>query len=76
MCSVVVFIITEKTSHIDILWLVFLDFLLWSSSSSSTGTASSWSTSHSGHLGKTSCNHFVEWLSTECFDHFIDLFFL
>merc|ERR1719488_375943 len=49
----VVVIVTEKTSHINILFFVLFLFLNWCGSSGSS--SSSWSSStHSGHLGKTS----------------------
>merc|ERR1719263_2735711 len=57
MRSVAIVIVTEKTSHIDIFFLILFLLLFWCcGGSSSTG---SWGTAtHSGHLGKTSSNHF------------------
>merc|ERR1719152_897414 len=72
--SSVFVIITEETSHINILFLVFLLLLFWFGINS--WASRGWSSSHGGHLGKTSFNHFVEVLSIESSDHFVDLFFV
>merc|ERR1719331_3136979 len=77
--SVVIIIISEKTSHIDSLFLLFLFWLRLNLGSSGTtgGGSSSWgSGSHGCHFGETSRCNFIEFLSTHLVDESFNLIFI
>merc|ERR1719498_2352251 len=69
ICSVVIIISSEETTHINIFDLFFL-LLNWSGGGSGWCTrGSSWTRSHGSHLGKSGFHKFIEVFTLESLDH-------